>query len=196
MGIRPVPKPVARSKVDPRYRAPHRFEEAHDDPAPASVCWYCYKPRDAKVHQGRAPMRRTRMRKGARGTAHSRRPRNWGFMSFARERGCELRGDAELQRILGIRHDCEGPIQFAHLSDKRRYDPAGDIGAGLCRDAAHQGIDGKIGGKAPWYVVLDYTGQHMARMRLANRARAAWDALTDAGRDGWEARAAAQRGRS
>lgn len=29
---------------------PHRFEEAHDDPAPAPNCWDCGKPRDHRVH--------------------------------------------------------------------------------------------------------------------------------------------------
>jgi len=106
-------------------------------------------------------------------------------MAFCHHRGCELRGDAELQRVLGIRHDCEGPIEFAHLHDRRRYAP-GDIGAGLCRDAAHQGVDGKIGGKAVWYAAHDYSGQHTIRMRLANRARMAWDALTPAERERWE----------
>lgn len=29
---------------------PHRFEEAHDDPAPAPKCWDCLKPRDHRIH--------------------------------------------------------------------------------------------------------------------------------------------------
>lgn len=112
-------------------------------------------------------------------------------MSFCHERGCELRGDAELQRIIGIRHDCDGPVEFAHLHDRRRY-AQGDIGAGLDR-TVHRGIDGRVGGKASWYVVLEYEGQHMVRMRLANRARAAWDALTDDQRAEYERKAQAWR---
>lgn len=243
--IRPQPKPVARFKVDPRWKRPHRFEEAHDDPAPASVCWHCLKPRNAKVHQARAPMRRSPDRRvdGKRvrklpesfhpafpkpirkpkakrwgvsrrklkkpapdpqaakvawpkptrpaGTKHRRRAREFGFMAFCHDRGCELRGDAELQRILGIRHDCDdAPIEFAHLHDRRRYAP-GDIGAGLDR-TVHLGIDGKLGGKATWYVVLDYTGQNMVRMRLANRARAEWNALTPEQRAEWDRKAEAE----
>lgn len=125
------------------------------------------------------------------GTKHRRRPRELGYMAFCRARGCELLLDLGGQKVLGIVHRCRGPVQFAHLSDLKRYD-VGDIGAGLCRDEAHQGIDGKEGGKAPWYVALDWTGQHTIRMRLANRARAAWDALTPEDRATWDARAAAE----
>ena len=109
-------------------------------------------------------------------------------MHFCHERGCELARDIDTQRLLGISHDCSfEPIEFAHLHDLRRYAP-GDIGAGLDR-TTHLGIDGKPGGKAPWYVALDKPGQSTIRMRLADRARRAWDALTDAQRADWERRA-------
>ena len=121
-------------------------------------------------------------------TKHGRRAREHGYMHFCHERGCELALDMDLQRILGISHDCAfEPIEFAHLHDRRRYAP-GDIGAGLDRPT-HLGIDGRPGGKLPWYVSRDYQGQHMIRMRLANRARMAWEALTDAQRDEWEKKA-------
>lgn len=136
----------------------------------------------------RKPMRRTRMKPSARGTKHSRRAREYGFMAFCHARGCELALDFDTQRILGISHDCSfEPIEFAHLHDRRRYAP-GDIGAGLDR-TTHRGIDGKEGGKATWYVALDRRGQHLFRMRLANRARMAWDALTPAEREEWDRRA-------
>lgn len=32
-------------------RTPHKFEEAHDDPAPATHCWECRLPRGAKIHK-------------------------------------------------------------------------------------------------------------------------------------------------
>jgi hypothetical protein len=80
-------------------------------------------------------------------------------------------------------------VEFAHLSEKKRYD-VGDIGAGLCRDGAHRAIDGRTGGKAAWYVTHDWAGQNMIRMRLANGARAAWDALPPVERAAWDARAA------
>lgn len=35
----------------PKNPKPHTFEEAHDDPAPASICWECARPRNHKVHQ-------------------------------------------------------------------------------------------------------------------------------------------------
>jgi hypothetical protein len=40
-----------RKRIRRAGRTPHRFEEAHDSPAPAPSCWACLKPRDAKVHQ-------------------------------------------------------------------------------------------------------------------------------------------------
>lgn len=128
-------------------------------------------------------------------TKHGRRPREWGFMHFCHARGCELDLDRDLQHLLGIKHVCTGPLEFAHLSDKKRYD-IGDVGACLCRDAAHRGIDGKVGGKATWYVALGKRGQNLlVRMRLSNRARAAWDALTPAQRAEWDRKAAEQRGK-
>lgn len=124
-------------------------------------------------------------------TAHRRRSREWGFMAFCHARGCEMRLDTDTQRLLGITHICRGRLEFSHLSDLKRYD-VGDIGAALCW-TIHRGIDGKEGGKAKWYVALSREGQRTIRMRLANRARAAWDALTDAEREHWEAIAAARK---
>lgn len=135
--------------------------------------------------------RRARIKRKAGGTKHSRRPREWGFMSFARDRGCELNLDRDLQRIMDLQHVCQGERQFAHLSDKRRYD-AGDVGAGLC-ESAHRGFDGKAGGKAPWYATLDRESQRFVRTRLANRTRRAWDALSDKERAEWERKAEAWR---
>ncbi len=113
-------------------------------------------------------------------------------MAFCHARGCEMKLDADLQRLLGIEHRrCRGRREFAHLSDRKRYD-VGDVGACLC-EQIHKGIDGREGGKSWWYVELDWTGQNMVRMRLANRARAAWDALSPEERAGWEERAAAER---
>jgi len=153
--IRPVPKPV---------RAPKR------------------KPQP--LRRGK-PLERSWMRKGAKKTKHSRRPREFGFISFCHARGCELALDRDTQRILGIVHDCAFErVEFAHLGDKRRYE-VGDIGACLCV-TVHRGIDGRLGGKLSWYVELGRAGQHLIRMRFANRARAAWDALTPAERERWE----------
>ena len=110
-------------------------------------------------------------------------------MHFCHERGCELALDLDTQEILGIEHWClvSDRLEFAHLSDMKRYD-VGDVGAVLCW-TIHKGIDGKEGGKAHWYVAIGKRNQSEIRMRLANRARAAWDALSDAQRAEWERRA-------
>lgn len=34
---------------------PHRFEEAHDEPAPAPSCWECGQPRNHAIHRASAP---------------------------------------------------------------------------------------------------------------------------------------------
>jgi len=139
--------------------------------------------------ESKTPLPRSWMRKGARKSKHARREREHGYMHFCHARGCELALDAETQRGLGISHDCSFErLEFAHLSDKKRYD-VGDVGA--CLDVAlHRGIDGnKIGGKPPWYVALGRAGQLSLRMHLANRARAAWDALSGLERATWEAKA-------
>lgn len=165
--MRPTPKPVKREKAAP-----------------------------SGMKRG-SPLKANRwgVSRSARGTAHSRRPREWGFMAFCHDRGCELRRDVDTQNLLGLVHVCKGPVQFAHLSDLKRYD-VGDKGSGLCRDAAHQGIDGMVGGKAPWYVALGKDGQKLIRDRLANRARRAWEAFTDEQRAAWEDIAVARRRRS
>jgi hypothetical protein len=204
--IRPIPKPVKRPKVAPRFRRPHRFEEARDDPAPAPNCWECRKPRDHKIHRLPGARRIGRKVAGPRPsdvlpfpkprrekkTKHGRRPREHEFMAFCHARGCEMKRDTELQRVLGISHRrCRGRLEFAHLSDLKRYD-VGDVGACLCEEI-HEAIDGETGGKGWWYAPLDWTAQHTVRMRLANGARRAWDALTQAERDAWEERAAAEK---
>ena len=148
-------------------------------------------PKPVKVKKPRKPLQRSRMRPSKRGTKHGRRPREAGFMAFCHDRGCELCLDTHLHEVLGIVCLREGPLEFAHLSDLKRYD-VGDIGACL-HQAIHRGIDGKEGGKAPWYVALEKSGQHLFRMRLANRARAAWDRLLPSQQIGWDMKAAAQR---
>lgn len=160
-------------------------------------------PKPAKrPPKSRQPIRRSTsierkswgVKRKAGGTAHSRRTRELGFMMFCRGRGCELARDVDLQRVLGISHDCSFErVEFAHLSDLKRYDPAGDIGAGLCHNL-HSGLDGnRIGGKPAWYVAMDRQGQHNIRMRLANRARMAWEALSAEERAEWDRKAEAWR---
>lgn len=175
--IRPQPKPDPRA---PKARRPLRAK-----------------------HWGTRPVRKLRKNPTAglafpkpepkRGTAHARRPREMGFMAFCHARGCELCLDPDMRKVVEIPR-CSGRLEFAHLSDKKRYD-VGDVGACL-HWSVHKGVDGKTGGKGPWYVALGRSGQHLFRMRLANRARSAWDALTPEQRADWDARAAAQHRRS
>ena len=148
-------------------------------------------PKAPKPLRRGKPIARSHMRKSKRGTKHSRRPREFGFISFCHARGCELCLDADLQKLISVFCPRSGPVEFAHLSNRRRYD-TGDIGACL-HQWIHRGIDGKEGGKAPWYVALERSGQNLFRMRLANRARAAWERLTPEQRAEWDRRAAAQR---
>lgn len=130
------------------------------------------------------------------GTKHSRRPRELGYMAFCKDRGCELALERDSGTLFGVSHRCWGfrvarvVVEFAHLGYRRRYD-TGDIGAGLCSEV-HHGIDGREGGKAPWYVALGRRGQELLRMHLSNRARRAWNALTPRERDAWDERAKAQ----
>lgn len=137
----------------------------------------------------KTPLRAKRwgVQRKARGTAHSRRPRELGFMAYAKFwRGCELRRDAEAQRMLGIVHlVCDGSVEFAHLHDRKRY-AKGDVGAGLCKRGAHTGIDGRVGGKMPEYVALGRDGQKALRDRLSNGARAGWNALPPETRAWWD----------
>lgn len=129
--------------------------------------------------------------RGPSKTKHARRPREWGFMAFCHWRGCELALDLDSQAILDVVHLCDGRLEFAHLSDRKRYD-VGDVGACLCK-RAHVGFDGRIGGKDPAYVALSREGQRTIRMRLANRARRAYEALSDAERARFKETAAARR---
>jgi hypothetical protein len=45
--LRPDPRVLDRRG---RIR-PHAFEEAHDSPVPAPICWACLRGREAKVHR-------------------------------------------------------------------------------------------------------------------------------------------------
>lgn len=129
--------------------------------------------------------------RGPSKTKHARRPREMGFMHFCHWRGCELQRDIDTQQLLGVIHACKGRLEFAHLSDRKRYD-VGDVGACLC-ERAHKGFDGKVGGKDPAYAALSREGQRTIRLRLANRARRAWEALSDAERARFKETAAARR---
>jgi len=86
-------------------------------------------------------------------------------------------------------------IEVAHIGDRGATGTGGwrrapdDKTAPLCRKH-HKAIDGKEGGKAPWYVALGRDGQRELRAKLVRFASYYWDGLTDDGRAHWDVRAA------
>jgi hypothetical protein len=88
---------------------------------------------------------------------------------------------------------CSGPIEVAHLGARAGWRRGKDSEtAPLCRQH-HRDIDGRVGGRAPWYVALGRDSQRDVREKLVAMAAAYWDYLSDSGRASWDARAAAQR---
>jgi hypothetical protein len=134
------------------------------------------------------------------GTKHSRRPRERGRMKFYSQLWCLLRdlaNNGNLQpHLVDAGLACRGPIEVAHLGDRGATGTGGwrrapdRATAPLCRKH-HRAIDGKVGGKAPWYVALGRHGQQELRAKLVQFAGFYWDGLNDEGRAAWERRAAA-----
>lgn len=134
-----------------------------------------------------------------RGTKHARRVREWGRMAFARWRGCDVRS-AFVEEFGffadgGVPTPCSDGLQYMHLhlgknaGRRRAPDHSGACGC----VTHHQGIDGKIGGKAPWYVALGFDGQQRLKLRLVTRQREAWDALGPVEQARWDILAEADR---
>ena len=171
--IRPVPKPTKRP---PKPRQPLR--------------------------RGK-PLERSWMRKGAKKTKHARRAREFGRMAFYSSLWCMLRDISRAGRlptpINEVTQACEGPIEVAHLGDRgatgtggwRRAPDAKT--APLCRHH-HRSIDGRVGGKAPWYVALGREGQRELRADLVLFADLYWQGLTEEGRAHWDAVASSRGG--
>lgn len=189
--IRPQPKPVRKEK--PRRPLRARRRPRAETAARASR-------RAAKAALALPPP------VAPRGTKHARRPRERGRMLFYSRLWCMLRdialtGNVE-PRLIGVATDCgKGPfwsgIEVAHLGDRGATGTGGwrrapdDKTAPLCRKH-HKAIDGKEGGKAPWYVALGREGHRELRAKLIRFAGYYWDALTDDGRAHWETQAAAR----
>lgn len=197
------PKP-ARIKVLPRHKLPHRFQRPHDDPGPGP-CWFCMKPRSAKVHQPRKPIQAKRwgVSRSARGTAHGRRERDFGRMAFlsgleecAAKAWLSSLPHSYLLLMIGVGFPgCLGRLEVAHLSlgktAGRRRAPDAQT-APLCHQH-HTDIDGKIGGQGRWYAGLGYDGQQELRRWIIDWATAKWEAIGKSERDAWRRRAAPER---
>ncbi len=123
--------------------------------------------------------------RSARGTKHSRRPRDFDRMRFLSDLGsCAVSAwfvsPASGKRWVltsDLAELCSGRIEVAHLSlgktAGRRRAPDAQT-APICHQH-HTDIDGKIGGKGPWYVALGYEGQQKLRRWLIDWADAAID---------------------
>jgi hypothetical protein len=156
----------------------------------------CPKPvkREKKKPRG-LRAKRWGVRRKAGGTAHSRRPREWGRMVwlhslrmcfvwgfFATHYQLEVadeKGAAMIQwRLIGRVPACGGPFQCAHLFG--RYNNGDDKTILACRDH-HMDIDQT----RRWFLVLAKPERLWLRTFLAARATAAWEALPIEERARW-----------
>jgi hypothetical protein len=134
--------------------------------------------------------------KSKRGTAHSRRPREFGRMMYYSTLRCDVATAMEeaFRTTIGCRArstigPCHGRVEVMHLRDTASQHRAKDhlTAPGCVRH--HHDIDGDLGGRAPWYVALGREGQRALREQLIARADLKWSTLTGAQRADWEARA-------
>lgn len=179
--LRAVPKPVKREKERKPLRrgkpiGPATFEEARAQ---------------------RRDLQARRRAKPARKTKHARRDRELGRMLFYSTLWCILRDMARSGNIEPSRIDaamaCDGPIEVAHLGPRAGWRRCGDgKTAPLCRKH-HREIDGKIGGRGPWFVSLGRERQLEIREKLTDFADNYWRMLTPAEQQGWDDKAVAQR---
>jgi hypothetical protein len=85
--------------------------------------------------------------------------------------------------------NCTGRIEVAHLGSRAGWRRCSDAEtAPLCRQH-HRDLDGRVGGKASWYVALGRAGQAELRGRLVQFADFYWQTLTPKQRDEWDAKA-------
>jgi hypothetical protein len=158
------------------------------NPCPKPVKREKKKPRGLRAkHWG--------VRRKARGTAHSRRPREWGRMAWLHHwRACFVRAffqerwspyDPEAsmaiaiqERLTGLVPPCGGPFQCAHLFG--RYNNGDDKTILACRDH-HMDIDQT----RRWFLVLTKPERLWLKTFLAARATAAWESLPVEERARW-----------
>jgi hypothetical protein len=135
---------------------------------------------------------------------HARRERLWGKMMFLKTQACMVleafwdeftNEDVAAAGAPTIPTPCSSRrIQVMHLrKEASQARPDDERTASGC-EGHHHGIDGDLGGRDPWYVVLGRVRQRRFRDRLAALGNAAWLALSPEERADWDARAAARRG--
>jgi hypothetical protein len=157
------------------------------------------KPRKAIQRKARIQAKRWGVSHGPSKTKHARRPRNFGRMAFVKTLPCGL-ADAFFV-VAGSLTDgpppglCSGPIECMHLGDRAGWRRCSDDETAPGCRTHHRGIDGTVGGRAPWYVALGRDGQRALRAELVSRASEAWGALGEAGQKHWRELAAARRTR-
>lgn len=88
--------------------------------------------------------------------------------------------------------ECTGPVQVMHLREHASQKRAPDYRTAPGCKHHHQDIDGKVGGRGPWYVALGREGQRALRDRLVARANLRWLMLTGNQRADWDARSRLQ----
>jgi hypothetical protein len=152
-------------------------------------------PKPVKRVKEPKPLRAKRwgVSKSKRGTAHGRRERQWGRMMYYKTLPCDMRTTFALVfpfEFEGSRPGvCFGCIEVAHLGERAGWRRCPDRQTGPLCQRHHRDIDGRIGGRAPWYVALGREGQRALRGRLVARADLRWSTLTGNQRADWEARA-------
>jgi len=158
-------------------------------------------PKEPQRLKRKTPLRAKRwgVSRGPSKTKHARRPRNFARMAFVKTLPCGL-ADAFFVVAGGLvgapqPEACAGHVEAAHLGDRAGFRRCSDDEtAPLCR-RHHRvpGIDGNVGGRAPWYVALGRDGQRALRAELVSLATEEWEALGEAGRRHWDEMAAARR---
>lgn len=206
--IKPQVKPVRREKEPKRLRQVSVKRAARIAAGEPAMSRSRLKPKQYGTR--RKPPRRSLTAEfahpkpqRAKGTAHSRRPREFGKMFFLRTLPCRVR-EVWLSVVLNAGHNrdglpepprCDSIIEVMHLGSKRKrggWRRADDSETARGCRVHHRGIDGTVGGRGPWYVALGEDGQTELRRRLVALNDAEWLALTPESRALWDEEARRQ----
>lgn len=157
------------------------------------------QPKPQRDERARKPLRRKTWMRYRRTTKHARRERQFGKMAFLATRPCDV-VPAFWEVVLALPEyegqapgPCRGRVEVMHLREHAQQHRASeDRVAPGCGHQHHKDIDGKVGGRGPWWVALGRELQAKLKDALSARATAAWMALSPEERAGWDAKAAAQ----